>query len=168
MSVSCDVIESLCIEISNEKSKNIILNLTYRPPNGDVTEFEKHLNKILSTNDILKNEIKMAGDFNMNLLDFEQNTNMQNFLNLMFGLSVIPVMNKPARVTKTAATTLDHISINSVTTTKFKTRIIKSDISNHFPIFLVADYNIYIKEKKERFIFRHYLSNISVEKLPQT
>ena len=110
----------------------------------------------------------MAGDFNMNLLDFEQNTNMQNFLNLMFGLSVIPVMNKPARVTKTAATTLDHISINSVTTTKFKTRIIKSDISNHFPILLVADYNIHIKEKKERFIFRHYLSNISVEKLPQT
>ena len=37
-----------------KNKKNIVLNLTYRPPNGDVKEFEKHLNKILSTNDILK------------------------------------------------------------------------------------------------------------------
>ena len=45
LSTNCDAIESLCLEISNEKSKNIILNLTYKPPNGDVKEFEKHLNK---------------------------------------------------------------------------------------------------------------------------
>ena len=34
LAISCDAIESLCLEI-NEKSKSIILNLTYRPPNGD-------------------------------------------------------------------------------------------------------------------------------------
>ena len=73
LSINCDAIELSCLEITNEKSKNVILNLTYRPPNGDVKEFEKHLNNILSTNDILKKEVIMAGDFNMNLLDFEQN-----------------------------------------------------------------------------------------------
>ena len=31
----------VCLEITNEKSKNIILNLTYRPPNDDIKEFEK-------------------------------------------------------------------------------------------------------------------------------
>ena len=72
LSINYDAIESLCLEITSEKSKNIILNLTYRPPNGDVKEFEKHLNRILSTNDILKKVI-MAGDFNMNMLDFKQN-----------------------------------------------------------------------------------------------
>ena len=163
LSINCDVIESLCLEI-NEKSKNIILNLTYRPPNGDVKEFEKHLNKILSTNDILKKEVIMAGDFNMNLLDFEQNKKVQNFLNIMFGHSMMPVINKPTRATKNTATAIDHIFINSVTTTKFKTGIIKSDISDHFPVFFVADYNIHIKETKERFIFRRDVSDISVEK----
>ena len=34
----CDVIESLYLEITNEKSRNIILTLTYKPPNGTVTE----------------------------------------------------------------------------------------------------------------------------------
>ena len=164
LSINCDAIELLCLEIANEKSKNIILNLTYRPPNRDVKEFEKHLNKILSTNEILKKEVIMAGDFNMNLLDFEQNKKVKNFLNIMFGHSMFPVINKPPRVTKNTATAIDHIFISSVTTTKFKTGIIKSDISDHFPIFFVAEYNIHIKKTKERFIFRRDLSDIFVEK----
>ena len=106
----------------------------------------------------------MAGDFNMNLLDFEQNKKVQDFLNIMFGHSMMPVINKPTRVTKNTATAIDHIFINSVTTTKFKAGIIKSVISDHFPIFFVADYNIHIKEPKERFIFRRDLSDISVVK----
>ena len=78
--------------------------MTYRAPNGDVKEFEKHLNKILSTNDILQKEVIMAGDFNMNLLDFEQNKKVQKFLNIMFSHSMMPVINEPARVTKNTAT----------------------------------------------------------------
>ena len=76
----------------------------------------------------------------------------------------MPVINKPTRITKNTATSIDHIFINSVTTTKFKTGVIKSDISDHFPIFFVADYNIHIKETKEHFIFSRNLSDISVEK----
>ena len=77
---------------------------------------------------------------------------------------MVPVINKPTRVTKNTATAIDHIFINSVATTKFKTGIIKLDISDHFPIFFVADYNIHIKETKGRFIFRRNLSDNSVEK----
>ena len=73
LSINCDAIESLLLEVTNQKSKNLILNMTYWPPNGDGKELEKHLSKILSTNAILKKEVIMAGDFNMNLLHFEQN-----------------------------------------------------------------------------------------------
>ena len=74
------------------------------------------------------------------------------------------VLNKPIRVTKNTATGIDHIFINPVTTTKFKTGIMKSDISDHFPIFFVTDHNIHTKETKESFIFRRDLFDISVEK----
>ena len=90
----------------------------------------------------------MAGDFNMNLLNFEQNKKVQNFVNIMFGHSTMPIKNKRTRVTKKTATALDHIFINSVTTSKFKVGIIKLDISDHFQIFFVADYNIHMKETK--------------------
>ena len=163
MSINFDAIESFCLEITNETSKNIILNLTYRPPNGDVKEFEKQLNKILSTNGIQKKELIMGGNFNMNLLDFEQDKRVQHFLNIMFGHSMMPVINKPIQVNNNTATDIDHIFISSVTTTKFKTGIIKTDISDNFPIFFVADYDIHIRETKERFIYRRYLSDISVE-----
>ena len=107
----------------------------------------------------------------MNLLDLEQNKKVQYFVNIMFRHSMMPIINKLIRVTKNTKTAIDHIFTNSVTKTKFKTGIIKSDISDNFPMFFVADYNIHIKETiiniketKQRYIFRHNLSDISVEK----
>ena len=95
----------------------------------------------------------MDGNFDMNLYDFEQNKKVQNFLNIMFGHSMMSTVNKLTRVTKDIATAIYNIFINSVTTIKFQTGIIKWNISDHFPIFFLADYNIYIKETKERYIF---------------
>ena len=56
---------------------------------------------------------------------------------------MIPIINKPTRLIKKTVIAIDQISINSVTTTKFKTRIIKSDILDHFPTFFVAAYTIF-------------------------
>ena len=36
LSINCDATQSLSIEISSTKSKTIILNTIYRPPNGDM------------------------------------------------------------------------------------------------------------------------------------
>ena len=83
--MNCDVIESLHLEITIEKSKNVTLDRTYRRRNNKAKEFEKHVNQILSINDILKKEVIINGDFNMNLLGFEQNKNVQNFVNIVPG-----------------------------------------------------------------------------------
>ena len=97
----------------------------------------------------------MASNFNMNLFDFEQNKEVQYFLNTMFGHIIMPIINKLTRVTKNTATAIDHIFINTVTISKFQIGIIKSDILNHFPIFFAAACKTYIKETKQREIFRH-------------
>ena len=68
----------------------------------------------------------------------------------MFGHRMTAIINKP----------VDHIFINSLTTNKFKTGIIKSDISTHFSIFFVACYNIHKKETEERYISRRGAYNI--------
>ena len=61
----------VCLKITNEKMINIILSLTYKPTNDDWQRFEKDSSKILSINEILKKEVIMFGNLNMNLLDFE-------------------------------------------------------------------------------------------------
>ena len=76
---------------------------------------------------------------------------------------MILIINKPTRFIKGTAVAIDHISINSVTTTKFKTGIIKSDVLDHFPILFIAGCIIHKKEIKEYYIFRRDLSDVSVE-----
>ena len=68
--MNSDAIECLCSEISTKTSKNLILSLNYRSPNGDTTLFEKYMKSILSKNEATKKEVILIGDFNMNLLDF--------------------------------------------------------------------------------------------------
>ena len=81
---------------------------------------------------------------------------------------MISTINKPTRVTKKTATAIDHIITNSFVENIFKTAIIKSDVSDHFPIciffFLQQTYlqkmmlSINIKEqlmiKKIKFFFK--------------
>ena len=77
---------------------------------------------------------------------------VQCFVNLMFRHGLIPTLNKPTRVTRNAATATDHIITNSVVDAEFKTGIIKTDISNHFPIFFIFKCVVDSTEAREKFI----------------
>ena len=75
-------------------------------------------------------------------LDFETNKTVQDFLNLMFHYNMIPLTNKPTRVTRHSANVIDDIITNSVTShNDFKLAIIKIDLSDHFPIVFVIKTN---------------------------
>ena len=102
-----------------------------------VKNLKKMRKKILSTNDISKMEVITAGDFNKNLVDLKKNKKIKNFLNVMFGHSMMPIINKLTHVAKNTETALDHI-FNSAATNKFKSGIKKSDILDRFPTFSVT------------------------------
>ena len=142
LSINFDAIQSLSIEISSIKSKNIILNTIYRPLNGDMKQCETHFKDLFSKNGKNLKNIVLAGDFNINFLDFETNKNLQDFLNLMFCYNMIPLTNKPTRLTKHSANAIDHIITNSVIGhNDFKSAIIKTDLSDHFPIVFAIKTN---------------------------
>ena len=82
--INCEAIESLSIEIRNNDGKNIIFNIVYRPPDGDLEVCENYFQSILSHNSIRNKSVILARDFNINVLYFEQNKKTQNFVNLMF------------------------------------------------------------------------------------
>ena len=144
MGINSEAVESLSIEILNEKCKNIILNTIYRPRNGDIEICENYLKNLFAKNDTVNKHIVLVGDFNLNLLDFENKKKVQNFINLMFRYGMIPTINKPKRVTANTATAIDHIITNIIIDTDIKTGILKSCILDHFAIMLVFQ----IVEKK--------------------
>ena len=142
LSINCDAIQSLSIEMPSSKSKNIILSTIYRPPNGDMKQCETYFKDVFSKNDKNLKNIVLAGDFNFNFLDFETKKNVQDFLNVMFHYNMIPLTNKPTRVTRHSANVIDDIITNSVTShNDFKLAIIKIDLSDHFPIVFVIKTN---------------------------
>ena len=51
LSINSNDVESLCIEIHQEKDKNILFSVMCRPPNRDMTVFEMLCEILLSAND---------------------------------------------------------------------------------------------------------------------
>ena len=93
------------------------------------------------------------------LVDYETVTKVKNFFNLIFEHGLIPVINKPTRITKKSATAIDHIITNSFLKNDIKTGIIKTDTSDHFPIFIVSskpDIDVY---STDNFIFKRYIND---------
>ena len=144
LSIQNSYIESLFIEIDNNiesKSKKTICGVIYRPPDTDLKVFNEHLSNILAC---IKSENKMAyisGDFNANLLNIDNHSATNEFLDLLFSHSFIPNITKPTRVTPKSATLIDNIFSNSLSNdNKILNGILYTDISDHFPIFHI-DYS---------------------------
>ena len=129
-------IESLTLEILFDKTRNVLVNVLYRPPAGQYEQFENFLTTFFSRTKSCNKNIHIAGDFNLNLLDHNTNKKVQGFLNLLYQNSLILTINKPTRVTMKTATAIDNILTNSFLDTNFKSAIFKTDISDHFPICL--------------------------------
>ena len=72
------------------------------------------------------------------MLEHSTNTKVKDYLNLTFQNFLIPVINKLTRITKTNATLIDHILTNDFVKINGSRGIAKSDISDHFPIFLIT------------------------------
>ena len=143
------------------------MNLTYRSPNGDPDELENHFKNILSKRKITNKELVLVGDFNINVLDFNESKMVEKFVNLMFRHGLIPTLNKPIRVTRNTATAIDHIITNSVINAEFKTGIIKTNISDHFPIFFIFKSVVDTTEAMEEFIYKRNYSGNSIETFKQ-
>ena len=85
----------------------------------------------------------------------------------MFRHGLIPTVNKPTRVTRNTATAIDHIITNSVINGELKAGIIKTDISDHFPIFFIFKYVVDTTEAREEFIHKRNSTGNSIETFKQ-
>ena len=126
------------------------MNLSYRPPQGDTTLFEKHFQDILLRHGECKMLLLTMGNFTINL-DFENNKKVQSFVNLILLCEIVPVINKPTRITKYTSTAIDHMFTNSFIKTEVKSAIIKPDVSDHFPVLFVAKVKLDVNIKTEQY-----------------
>ena len=128
--------ESLFIEITRPKGKNIIVGVIYRPPNQPLNEFLAKNNESLGK---ISRENKICyymGDFNLNLINFQTHNQTGEFLDDMYSNMFLPLITRPSRITSHSATLIDNIFCNSFDGDS-RNGLLFTDISDHFPIFSV-------------------------------
>ena len=69
LSCSCSDNENLTIELSNKNSKTTIINLTYRPPSGNVNSFYDFLKHFFNVTQRERKIFYFVGDFNLDSLN---------------------------------------------------------------------------------------------------
>ena len=83
LSISKSDSEILSIKITN-KTKNIILSQVYRPPNSNLKEFRNSLKPIFDNIRTNNKDLYLVGDFNIKVLDYENNMRAKNVVNFAF------------------------------------------------------------------------------------
>ena len=76
-------------------------------------------------------------DFNLNFLDYNTNLKVKSCCNTAFSHNFITIINKSTCVTNHNATIIDHV-LTIIFHSKIDARILKIDISDHFPIFFTS------------------------------
>ena len=131
--------ESLTFNIRHylrKKSKKILINTQYRQAAENFNEFEACLIIFLAKSKTANKTCFRLGDLNLNLIDSQSHAKVRNFVNLIFQHSLVPIVNKPTRVTKNNTTLIDYIITNSFTDQENLTGILKQIFLTIFQFLL--------------------------------
>ena len=127
------------IEIEIDSSKKVI-GIVYRPPNSNVDTFTSLFNSILEKLRINNRHCWIMGDFNIDLMKNDSHKPTTDFINMMFTNALIPLINKPTRITSHSATIIDNIFSNRYDHEgKMLQGNLTLDVSDHYAQFHITE-----------------------------
>ena len=132
-------VEDLWIEVIKHKKKYIVGGI-YRHPNQSIVEFKSMVDATLSKISHQKHPCIIAGDFNIDLLQWETHNAVYDYLDAVTTNNFMPLLVLPTRITSRSSTLIDHMYYyqgNSNQELKTKRGILVSDISDHLPSYCV-------------------------------
>ncbi|XP_065642723.1 uncharacterized protein LOC136074345 [Hydra vulgaris] len=106
-------LESVFVEIVNPFKKNIIIGCIYRHPSLNPKEFlSDHFNPLLEKLSSENKQVVITGDFNMDLLNYNESNIISDYLDSLCSYSFFPTIIQPTRITCTSKTIIDNIFLN--------------------------------------------------------
>ena len=129
------ICETLFIDVHFNKQETVTIGTIYRSPlNNNISHsnFADSLTSLLKTVKSSKNHTIIMGDFNYNLLEFD-NPHVNDFVQIMYEHKFYPTINKPTRITTNSATLIDHIWTD-ISHCKISSGILVDCIADHLPI----------------------------------
>ena len=138
--LSCIDDDIECIFVEAILAKKVIIGVIYRPPNRKIEDFNEKLKSIMDQIDVARLPCYLIGDTNINVINHSNHKETANYLEMMYSFGLVPVINRPTRITGHSATLIDHIFTNTYTASALYQGILLTDITDHFPIFHIAQF----------------------------
>ena len=131
------------------KTKSVYGNcIIYRHPKQKLVEFYKAFEKVLDNLNNKKVLYYIGGDYNIDLIKYETNNLITQFVDITYDLSCIPLITQPTRVTSTSTILINHVYTNNVVNVD-NSFIMVSDMSDHFPVVVNSNSNLPKRDKSE-------------------
>ena len=105
-----DHIECVFVKI-NCMDYMLIVGVVYRPSNSNTVDFFYSVHGILVK--VTHYPSYIMGDFNLDLLKHELHRQTEEFSDILYANSYIPMINRPTRVTRDTCTPIDNIFTNN-------------------------------------------------------
>jgi hypothetical protein len=126
--------ESCFIElITKNNHKNIIIGEIYRVPGTSEKTFLNEYRQLLNIISKENKQLIIGTDQNIDYLKINTVANSSELLEINLDYKILPTVTRPTRITHTSATLIDNINISAELCSHYKTGIIVTDISDHFP-----------------------------------
>ena len=130
-------LESTFIETVSLRKSNIIVGVTYRNPSMDLNDFNcNYLNKLLENISKEQKSVFLLGDFNANLLNYNEHNQTNEFLDSLASNSFIPLILQPPRITSHSNILTDNI-FSYVIDPDIISGNLTATISDHLPQFSI-------------------------------
>ena len=111
------------------------MQVTYRHPSRDLTDFNcNYLRKILENVSEEQKSIFLLRDLNVNLLNYNEHNQSDEFLDSLVSNSFIPLILQPTRTTSHSNTLIDNIFSNVIDPDIILGNL-TATISDHLPQF---------------------------------
>ena len=160
------VLESTFIEIVRSGTRrNEVVGVVYRPPGGDVSQFNEQLSKVLEKT---KNvTCYIMGDFNLDLLKVDKHAPTTEFMSVFTSSSFFPLISLPTRLTDTTATLIDNIWTNNVLA-QTQSGLVTVRLSDHLPVFCFVEGNEDQVRQKEQNIKKRKVTGHRISRFAET
>jgi len=157
-----DIFESIFVEVETI-SRNLIIGCNYRPPNSNLTIFNKEIDLFFRELNATEKDVYIMGDYNINLLNCTSHSNTSDFVDVMFSSSFLPLINRPTRISKTSATLIDNIITNCHDDLgEHLSGILPTDISDHFTLFHLISSNRLFNENHGHLMQKRIINNKTI------
>ena len=128
-------LESTFVEIINPKKSNIVIGCLCKHPNMDILDFKNnYLRQIFEIVYKERKQVFLLGNFNTNLLNYNDYQPTNDFLDSLASNAFIPYILHPTRITSHSKTLIDNIFSNFISPEIISGNI-TATISDHLPQF---------------------------------